>query len=214
MPATLLLTGFERFGAHAINPTEPLVLGLDGHVLGGWRVRAAVLPVHRVDGPARVLALLDDVRPAAVLHLGLAEGRARIALEQVAVNLLDYPIPDNAGHRAAGEPCVPGGPAAYLSTLPLAAMQGSLTAAGIPAYLSTTAGTYLCNQVLYTTLHVVRYLDRAVATRRLAMRAGFAHVPLLPAMVAAAGAEAPSMDLALMRRAVEVLMGALVEAGR
>lgn len=204
MPATLLLTGFERFGAHAMNPTESLALDLEGRVLDGWRIRAAVLPVHRVDGPARALALLDEVRPAAVLHLGLAEGRARIALEQVAVNLLDYPIPDNAGHRPAGEPCVPGGPAAYLGTLPVAAMHAALAAAGIPAYLSTAAGTYLCNQVFYATLH-------AAATRRLATRVGFVHVPLLPAMVAATGADAPSMDLALERRAVEVLVSTLRE---
>lgn len=207
MPGTLLLTGFERFGAHAVNPTELLAREFEDRVLGAWRIRTAVLPVHRVDGPARALALLDEVRPAAVLHFGLAEGRARIALEQVAVNLLDYPIPDNGGHRPTGEPCVPDGPAAYLGTLPYAAMHAALAAAGIPAYLSTTAGTYLCNQVFYTTLH-------AVATRRLPTRVGFVHVPLLPAMVAAAGKDAPSMDLGLMRRAVEVLADTLPEAGR
>lgn len=147
------------------------------------------------------------MRPDAVLHLGLAEGRARLALEWIAVNLLDYPIPDNAGHRATGEPCVPDGPPAYLSTLPFPAMQGLLAAAGIPAYLSTTAGTYLCNQVLYTTLH-------ALATRRLAVLAGLVHVPLLPVMVAATGVEAPSTELGLMRRAVELLLHRLADDPR
>lgn len=205
MAPTLLLTGFERFGAHAANPTEALARDLDGALLSGWRVRSAVLPVVGAEGPVRALALLDEVRPDAVLHLGLAEGRARIALEQVAVNLLDYPIPDNAGHRAVGQPCVPGGPPAYLSTLPLREMHGALAGAGVPSYLSTTAGTYLCNQVLYTTLH-------AIATRRLRTRAAFVHVPLLPAMVAASGVDAPSMALATMRQAVEVIVGQVAGA--
>jgi hypothetical protein len=76
----------------------------------------------------------------AVVHLGLAEGRARLALERVALNVMDYRIPDNAGYRAEGEPCATDGPAAYFASLPLPEMLAALTAEGIPAYVSNTAG--------------------------------------------------------------------------
>jgi pyroglutamyl-peptidase len=159
-----------------------------------------VLPVHHAEAAPEVLRLLDELDPVAVLHLGLAAGRARIALERVAVNVMDYDTPDNAGYRAQGEPCVAGGPVAYFATLPLAAILAALLAEGVPAYVSNTAGTYLCNQTLYATLH-------ALTERRHPARAGFIHLPLLPAMVAAGGLEQPSMDAALMVRAVEIALG-------
>ena len=106
-----------------------------------------------------------------------------------------------------GEPCVPGGPAAYFATLPLAAILAALTAEGIPAYLSNTAGTYLCNQTLYGTLH-------AVSGRPRPPRVGFLHFPLLPSMVAASGLEQPSMDFPLMLRAVEVALGVVAGDAR
>lgn len=195
----LLVTGFEPFGAHAVNPSAELAKAVGGRTVAGCRVEAAVLPVHHAEAPVHVRALLADVAPAAVLHLGLAEGRARVALERVALNVRDYRVPDNAGVRVEDEPCVPGGPAAYVATLPLAAILAALTAAGIPAYLSSTAGTFLCNQTLYTTLH-------EIAGRGLATPAGFMHVPLSPEMVAASGLDLPSLDLALALRAVETAL--------
>jgi pyroglutamyl-peptidase len=124
---------------------------------------------------------------------------------------MDYEVPDNAGFRASGEPCVAGGPAAYFSTLPTAAMLKALVDEGIPAYTSNTAGTYLCNQTLYWTLHAVRDLPRPP-------RVGFIHFPLLPALVAATGLDQPSMDFPLMLRAVETVLGVIAhgdgQAGR
>jgi pyroglutamyl-peptidase len=139
------------------------------------------------------------------VHLGLAGGRARIALERVALNVMDFDTPDNTGYRACNEPCVPGGPPAYFSTLPLAAMLEALVTDGVPAYVSNTAGTYLCNQTLYGTLH-------RLAERGHPARAGFIHLPLLPAMVAHSGLEQPSMDAALMVRAVEIVLGVVARA--
>ena len=199
------MTGFEPFGAHSANPTEGLAKAVDGRRVGDLAVVGAVLAVHHADASGRVAALLAETSPTAVLHLGLAGGRARIALERVALNVMDYEVPDNAGFRASGEPCVPGGPAAYFATLPIAAILKALLAEGIPAYTSNTAGTYLCNQTLYSTLHAVRDLPRPP-------RVGFVHFPLLPAMVAATGLEQPSMDFPLMLRAVETMLGAI--AGR
>jgi pyroglutamyl-peptidase len=209
--STILVTGFEPFGAHSVNPTEGLAKAVDGRRVGDFAVVGVVLPVHHADTAKRLGAVLAETNPAAILQLGLAGGRARIALERVALNVMDYEVPDNAGFRASGEPCVPGGPTAYFSTLPMAAMLKALVDEGIPAYTSNTAGTYLCNQTLYWTLHAVRDLPRPP-------RVGFIHFPLLPGMVAATGLEQPSMDFPLMLRAVETVLGVIAygdgQAGR
>jgi pyroglutamyl-peptidase len=199
----LLVTGFEAFGGDATNPSLDVAKTLDGRVVGEAVVRAAVLPVHHAEAAAQARRLIDDTDPLAVVHLGLAGGRARIALERVAVNVMDYDIADNAGYRARGEACVAGGPPAYFATLPLAAILAALLGEGIPAYVSNTAGTYLCNQTMYGTLH-------ALAERGHPGRAGFVHFPYLPAMVAASGLEQPSMDAGLMVRAVEIALGVIV----
>jgi pyroglutamyl-peptidase len=199
----ILLTGFEPFAPYKVNPTEELARAFDGYRVGEAVVRASVLPVHHADAATRVRALLDSVGPDAVLQLGLAGSRARIAIERVAVNVMDYPVPDNAGCEMRDEPCVRSGPTAYFTTLPARAIVARLVDAGIPAYVSDTAGTYLCNQTLYTTLH-------AVATLAAPPRVGFMHVPPLPSMIAAAGLDQASMDLALMRRAVEIALVVIV----
>ena len=195
----ILVTGFEPFTPYKVNPTEELARGADGSRIADVPVRAAVLPVHHAEAAVRVHALLDEWHPDAVLHLGLAGGRARLALERVAVNVMDYAVPDNAGCQKTDEPCVASGPAAYFATLPLRAMLTRLTDAGIPAYISDTAGTYLCNQTLYTTLH-------AVAGMPSPPRVGFLHVPLLPSMVASSGLDQPSMDLSVMQRALRIAL--------
>jgi pyroglutamyl-peptidase len=200
--SAILVTGFEPFTPYKINPTEELARAVDGLRFGGAVVHGAVLPVHHADAAPRVRALLDTVRPHTVLHLGLAGGRARIALERVGVNVMDYAVPDNAGCQKSDEPCAAGGPAAYFATIPLRAILARLVDEGIPAYVSDTAGTYLCNQTLYTTLH-------AVAGLAAPPRVGFIHVPLLPSMVAASGLDQPSMDLAVMRRALDAALEVL-----
>jgi pyroglutamyl-peptidase len=202
---TVLVTGFEPFGSHTANPSQEVAKALDGRALGQYVLRGLVLPVHHREAAAVTAQWMAALDPIAVVHFGLAEGRARIALERVAVNVMDFRIPDAAQHVARDEPCVPGGPAAYFSTLPLRTMLAALTLEGIPAYISETAGTYLCNQTLYATLHAVARDGRAT-------RAGFIHLPLLPSMVAAAGADQPSMDLALVLRAADVALTALAES--
>ena len=200
----ILVTGFERFGPHTVNPSQELAKLLDGRRIGNCAVAGAVLPVHHFETARHVSLLLAEMAPVAVVHLGLAEGRARLALERVALNVMDYRLPDNAGYRAEGEPCAPEGPAAYLASLPLPEILAALTAEGIPAYVSNTAGTYLCNQTLYSTLH-------EIALRELTARAGFVHLPLLPTMVAASGLDQPSMDLPLMLRGVETALRVVAE---
>ncbi len=198
------MTGFEPFGAHSVNPTEGLAKAVDGRRVGDFVVVGVVLPVHHADTATRLAALLAEANPEAILHLGLAAGRGRLAIERVAVNVMDYDVPDNGGFRASGEPCVPGGPTAYFSTLPLPTLLKALVDDGIPAYTSNTAGTYLCNQTLYWSLHAVRNMPRPP-------RVGFIHFPLLPAMVAATGVEQASMDFPLMLRAVETVLGVIAQ---
>jgi pyroglutamyl-peptidase len=200
----ILVTGFEPFGSHTVNPSQELAKILDGRRVGNCSVAGAVLPVHHLDASRHVSVLLGEMAPVAVVHLGLAEGRARLALERVALNVMDYRIPDNDGYRAEGEPCVPEGPAAYFASLPLPEILAALTADGVPAYVSNTAGTFLCNQTLYATLH-------QIAMREMTARAGFIHLPFLPAMVAASGVDQPSMDLPLMLRGVETALRIVAE---
>ena len=208
-----LVTGFEAFGPHVVNPSEALAKAMDGRRFGAWATRSVVLPVHHTEARARLDALIAELAPADIVHLGLANGRARIALERVALNVMDYPIPDNAGRRVVNEPCVAGGPAAYLSTLPLPSILTALLGEGIPAYISNTAGTFLCNQTLYGTLHSL--VSRPAVSRggRLP-RAGFVHLPSLPSMVAASGVDEPSMDLSVMVRALEVTLDLLAREDR
>jgi pyroglutamyl-peptidase len=200
----ILVTGFEPFGSHTVNPSQELAKILDGRRVGNCSVAGAVLPVHHLDASRHVAVLVGEMAPVAVVHLGLAEGRARLALERVALNVMDYRIPDMGGYRAEGEPCVPEGPAAYFVSLPLPEILAALTADGVPAYVSNTAGTFLCNQTLYATLH-------QITMREMTARVGFIHLPLLPAMVAASGVDQPSMDLPLMLRGVETALRIVAE---
>lgn len=201
----ILLTGFEPFGTYKDNPSAEVATALDGRTVGGLTVRSAILPVHHARAAGCVAQLVEETAPCAIVHLGLAGGRARVALERIAVNVMDFEIADNAGYRATGEPCVAGGPAAYLSTLPLEAMLEALGAEGVPAYLSSSTGTYLCNQTFYTTRHWLASHDRDLP-------AGFIHLPLSPAMVVAAGLDQPSMDVPLMIRAIEVALRVVARA--
>ncbi len=198
-PRHILLTGFEPFDGDTVNPSGEVAKQLDGKVIGDCVVRSAILPVQHEAARAVVAPLLEAPGLVAVVHLGLAGGRARISLERVAVNVLDYSRPDAHGQVLRDVASVEGGPAAYFSTLPLREMLAALTAEGIPASISNTAGTYLCNDISYTTLH-------ALSPRALAIPAGFIHFPFLPSMAAAHDLEEPSMDAALMTRAVEIVL--------
>jgi pyroglutamyl-peptidase len=199
----LLLTGFEAFDGDAVNPSGAVAKQLDGRVVGDCVVRSAILPVQHEAARAAVAPLLEAPGLVAVVHLGLAGGRARVSLERVAVNVMDYSRPDAHGQVLRDVACVEDGPPAYFSTLPLREMLAALTAEGIPAAISNTAGTYLCNDISYTTLH-------ALARGGQAIRAGFVHLPFLPSMVTAHGLEEPSMDLPVMVRAIEIALPPVV----
>jgi pyroglutamyl-peptidase len=195
----VLLTGFEPFDGDPVNPSGEVAKRLDGRTFGDCAVRSVVLPVQHEVARGIVAPLLAAPGLAAVVHLGLAGGRARVSLERVAVNVMDYSRPDAHGQVLRDVACVADGPAAYFSTLPLREILAALTAEGIPASISNSAGTFLCNDVSYTTLH-------ALGPRAAALPTGFVHLPFLPSMVSAHDREEPSMDLPVMIRAMEVAL--------
>ncbi len=168
---TILLTGFEPFGGDLSNPSREIAIALDGHGFETYRVKSLVLSVDGSRAPKQLVKRLDALEPVAVIMLGLARGRLQIALERVAVNLLDYRIPDNAGRVHHGQPVVADGPDAYLSTLPTARILEMWHSSNQPGYVSNTAGLYLCNQVFYTARHHLETHGKGHVP------AGFIHLP-------------------------------------
>lgn len=206
--AGIVVSGFGPWGAIDENPTPAVLARLrEAPDLAG-RLTTLELPVESARMRTLVADTLDAVRPALWIGLGLAFGSAVVAVERIAVNVMDFDGPDIAGVRHGGEPVLAEGPAAYLATVPVGAIAARLREAGVPARVSNTAGTLLCNQMLYTLLHLA-------AARGGAMRAGFLHVPAHPALVArqsGRAAEHPSMDLALMAAAVRTAIATATEA--
>ena len=194
--AGVLVTGFEPFGGERENPSLAIAEALHGRRIAGHRIVGAVLPTAFADSLPALDALLDRHRPVLVIAVGQAGNRAEISLERVAINLIDARIADNAGAQPVDVPVVPGAPNAYFSTLPLKAMLARLRAAGIPAALSQTAGTFVCNQVFFALAH-------RLARRKPVVRGGFIHVPYLPQQAERLG-NAPSLPLATMIDAVRL----------
>lgn len=196
----VLITGFEPFGGQNINPSLEIarVLAETGREPGqGWGVKTGILPVDTTAVAQCLDALMEKSRPDILIMLGQAGGRSGIQVERIAINVLDFAIADNSGRRPVDEPVVFGGPAAYLSTLPARAIVDALNGERIPAVLSNTAGTYLCNQAMYLALH--RGVERFPN-----LKAGFIHVPFLPEQTCGQMAPAPSMSLNLMVQAVRM----------
>ncbi|MCB2202473.1 pyroglutamyl-peptidase I [bacterium] len=200
----ILLTGFEPFGESAINPSQMLVETAPDSLGDNVSLFRTILPVDKDRGPAKLVAALNDHQPDAVLCFGLALGRPKISLERVAVNLMDYRLPDNAGNTIQDTPIEPDGPAAYFSTLPLRTMLTSLQNAGIPTELSLSAGTYLCNQVFYT-------LMNTLSSREKSIPAGFIHLPALPEQAAQRDNPTPSMSFDMEQKALELLIQTLIK---
>lgn len=176
----LLLTYFEPFGGELSNASAQAAALLP-ETIGDWSLERHELPVVFGLAGERCCALIDALRPDAVLLLGQAAGREAVTPELAARNHRWARIPDNAGGTPRGEPVVPGGEDAIFATLPVRAMTEAIRAAGLPAALSCDAGRYVCNDLYYTVLH---------ALRGVGIPAAFLHVPaaqtLAPAQTARA----------------------------
>ena len=166
----LLITGFDPFHGASVNPSWTAVALLPD-TIGNFAL--CKLPIPTVFGLAAetVLQKAAEFQPDVILCVGLAGGRDAVTPERIAVNIRDARIPDNAGNQPKGEFVVPDGPAAYFATVPVEPMAQAIRDASIPGAVSNTAGTFVCNDVLYTLLH--RYAGTNV-------KVGFVHVPYLP----------------------------------
>jgi pyroglutamyl-peptidase len=203
MKKTVLLTGFEPFNGAAINPAWEAVRALKGWVDGDFIVEVLQLPC--VFGQAnRVLCgAVDEIRPDIVICVGQAGGRADLTVERVGINVDDAPIPDNEGQQPVDAPIVLDAPAAYFATLPVKAIVGAMRERDLRASVSQTAGTFVCNHVLYGLMHHLQ--GRAVM-------GGFIHVPYLPEQAAALDG-APSMPLTQIVEGLKVAVEVAVRGG-
>lgn len=199
----ILVTGFEPFGGAASNPSQDIARALDGREIAGHRVVGVVLPCVFATAPKELLHRIREIRPAAVLCLGLANGRAEITPERVAINLDDARIPDNAGAQPVDRPIARASEAAYFSKLPIKPIVAALRAKGIPASISNTAGTFVCNHVFYQLMRALRRLRT--------IRGGFIHVPCTPEL---AKPGEPSLPLATMIEAIALAVEVTTGRGR
>jgi pyroglutamyl-peptidase len=201
----LLVTGFEPFGGSRLNPSELVAKGLaELQPVAGCQIAFAILPVDGQQAASRLLEAIRQSKPDAVICLGEASQRAVLSIERVAVNLLDYRIPDNSGNQFHDQPIVKDGPAAYFATLPVRAMLQAVISAGVPVELSLSAGSYLCNQVMYELLH-------ELAAQPARILGGFIHLPALPEQVVERETRQPSMALATSLRGVTAALKAICQ---
>ena len=195
----VLVTGFEPFGNIPLNPSQMLVEKLPESPFKNVEVVKTILPVDKDRAPDLLLSEMQTHQPDAVLAFGLASGRSKISLEQVALNLMDFRIPDNTGKTVVDQAVVEGGPAAYFTTLPIHAIAEALKTSGIPVEISLTAGAFLCNQVFYTMMYTI-------AVQHLKMAAGFIHLPALPEQAAQMEKPTPSLSLETDLKAAHIIL--------
>lgn len=195
----ILLTCFEPFGGERVNPAQLAVHRVAECVHGAQIVKLDV-PVVFGASVETACAAMRREHPDAVLCVGQAGGRSGLTPERVAINIDDSRIPDNAGQQPIDTPIAQDGPAAYFSTLPIKAMVAAIREAGIPASVSNSAGTYVCNHLMYGVLH-------CIAQEFPQMLGGFMHVPFAHEQVLERGA--PSMSVADIARGIEAALGAI-----
>jgi len=200
----ILLTGFTPFGGEEINPSYEAVRLLPD-TIGDFQIIKAELPTVFRKGAQTLEQHVQEHNPVAVICIGQAGGRAAINVERVAINLQDARSPDNEGNCPGDEPIIPGGRTVYFSNLPTRAMVQSLQEHGIPAVLSYTAGTYVCNDVMY---HLLSWTEE----RYPRLMGGFIHVPYAPGQVANMAAPQPSMPISTITQGLQLAVRAVINA--
>lgn len=197
----VLVTGFEPFGGATINPALEAVRRLPAKIEGADVVTTQIPVVFQKDAEAVEVAI-DAERPDLVLCVGQAGGRSHMTPEFVGINYANARIPDNEGNQPVGR-LVEDGPDAYFATLPVFAMVDAARAAGVPAAVSYTAGTFCCNEVLYRLLH-------CLATGHPGVRGGFVHVPYAAEQALSMGEGTASMSVDMMVAGLTAMIGAAV----
>lgn len=195
MGKKVLLTGFDPFGGDKVNPALEAVKKLEGKQIGDIEIVTVEVPTVFHESIKVAAEAIEKYQPDVVICIGQAGGRTQITPERIAINIDDARIPDNKQNQPVDELIVSGGPAAYWTALPIKRMVHEMRKTGIPAAVSNTAGTFVCNHLFYG---VMNYLEQ----RTPQIRGGFIHIPYLPEQTTASGA--PSLSLDLIVRGLEI----------
>jgi len=174
----VLLTGFDPFGGETTNPALESVKKLDGVKIGDYLIVAREIPTVFNESIAKLEDYMKEIDPSLIICVGQAGGRPDVTIERIAINVNDARIPDNKGQQPIDTAVVEGGPAAYWSTLPIKAIVKAMREKGVPASVSQTAGTFVCNHIFYGLMNLLEQGGNRI-------RGGFIHIPFLPEQAAA-----------------------------
>jgi len=193
----ILLTGFEPFGGEILNPSWEAVKQLNGKIINNHLVESHQLPCVFGKSLQVLQHLIEQTHPILVINIGQAGGRLDMSIERIAINIDDARIPDNIGQQPIDMPIFENAPAAYFSSLPIKAIVKELRSNGIPASVSQTAGTFVCNHVFYGLMHYLQNHE--------VIRGGFIHIPYLPSQAVNLSNQ-PSMNLTTIIAGLEIII--------
>lgn len=199
----VLITGFNPFGGESVNPAFEAIKLMPDTIAGAEIVKKEI-PTEFGRAGVVLKETMEQEQPDLILCVGQAGGRSAMTVEKVAINWMDGRIPDNAGWQPVDLPIEKDGPTAYFASIPVKAMVKAMQDAGIPAFLSYTAGTYVCNFLMYELLYLI---DRSFPGRK----GGFIHVPFAPEQAVAKPNGTPSMSLDLIAKGLEKAVEAAVQ---
>ena len=198
----IMITGFEPFDKEKINPSEELLKHMDRKRLQ-CHLQTLLLPVTVKEAGEKVNQALESIQPDYLVSFGLSGRISQVALERIAINIVDARIPDNNGDQPKDMSINAKGPVAYWSALPIRRLEKNLKNEGIPVNVSYSAGTYICNYVMYNALDYIK--EKGLKTK-----SGFIHIPFLPEQCL----EHPlrsSMDLSLLMRMINTVIDTLMD---
>ena len=187
----IIVTGFDPFGGEKINPSIECVKALPE--IEGVELIRLELPTVFKESAKRLNEVINDVKPDAVLSVGQAGGRPGITMERIAINVDDARIPDNISQQPIDETIQTEGEAAYFTTLPIKRIVKAIREAGIPAEVSNSAGTFVCNHIMYQSLFAATKADKP-------FKAGFMHIPFIPEQTT----DKPSLPLEESTKALQI----------
>lgn len=183
----VLITGFAPFGGESINPAYDAITMIPDEVAGAQVVKLEIPTVFKESGEV-LKAAIKETEPDIVICVGQAGGRSAVSFERVAINLAEARIPDNKGQQPIGEKLEEDGETAYFTSLPIKAMMKNVQEHGLPAYISYTAGTFVCNHIMYRLLYMIDNVFTGI-------KGGFIHVPFESSQVISRAVGTPSMPI-------------------
>ena len=198
----ILVTGFDPFGGEKVNPALEVIKLLPKKI-GENEVRILEIPTVYKKSVEKIEKEIESYKPDYVLSIGQAGGRASISIERVAINIDDFRIKDNEGNQPIDENIFEDGENAYFSTLPIKSIQDELSKNNIPSSISNTAGTFVCNHVLYGVLYLIEKKYKG-------KKSGFIHIPFLPEQVVDKR-NTPSMELSTIVKGLTAAIEAIVK---